>query len=330
MPYTREVLAQLENRLPTREVTIERVNLYMQRADMTRRQFAQLCGYSVNALHAFIQGRYNSIASSDAPLRDALESTMARHPVGDTEITAQGKLYETENVQDLREWFEHCHCNRALAFCYGPPGSQKTFVLKHLVATFNRRELSREGSKNRAYYVRSSINIGPRDLLAKMCTEAGAISGGTMQKCLTGLRLHLRDTQTVFVIDEAQLLGIPTLEALRELYDEPPRIGVLLAGSHGLKKLFEQRAAELEQWNSRIDAGIELSGVSEARATEIIRAEMPHLSPRTIKGLVDGARVQDAYSRDHRTYLNVRRLFKNLAAYALEERRAADRATGAA
>ncbi len=315
MPYTEAVLAEYANRLPPVEETKEKLRLYVQRADLTLRQFAQLTGYSLSAITNFLGGRYLSYGiKTDLPLRDAIESAIERYPVGAPETAAEGRLYETENVADLRRWFERCHRDRALAFCYGPPGSQKTFVLKHLVAEFNRRELRQDSTRNRAFYIRASVNIRPRDLLAKMCIEAGALSGPSMQKCITGLRIHLRATKAVFVVDEAQLLGIPTLEAVRELYDEPPQIGVLLAGSHGLKKLFDQRAAELEQWNSRLEAGIELTGVSEARAAAIIQAELPGLSPKQVKGLVDGARVQDAYSRDQRTYLNVRRLFKTVAA----------------
>ncbi len=314
MPYLKNHLAQLETRLPPIEETQARVRAYVARADMTLPRFAQLIGYSKSAVSAFLNGRYTSLrAGTDLPIREAMERTMATNPVGDLTETAEGKLYETENVQDLRQWFLHCHAKRALAFCYGPPGSQKTFVLKHLVANFNRTELRSESTRNRAYYIYCSIDIRPRDLLAKMCTEAGAIGGASLQRCMGGLRQQLRDSHSVFVMDEAQHLGLPALEALRELYDEPPQIGILLAGSHGLRKMFDQRAAELEQWNSRIDAGIELRGVSEARATTIVHDEIPELSQEGIKRLIDRSRIQDAYSRDHRTYLSVRRLFKNIA-----------------
>ena len=316
MPYTEHVLAQYESRLPAADVTREKLQRYLRQADMSTRQFANLSGYSYSAINLFLGNRYTQGRDirTDLPVRDAIESVMARYPVGSLSEQAEGHVYETENGEDLRRWFHHCHENRALAFCYGPPGSQKSFVLEHLVANFNRRELKDDASRNRAFYIYCSIDVRPRDLLAKMCVEAGAIGGATLQKCLGGLRLHLRDTKTLFVLDEAQHLGIPSLEAVRELHDRSPQIGCLLAGSHGLKKMFDQRAAELEQWNSRMDAGIELRGVSEARATEIAKTEMPHLSQKQVKALVDGAWVKDAYSHDHRMYLNVRRLFKNIVA----------------
>jgi DNA transposition AAA+ family ATPase len=324
MAFTQEHKQRLEATLPPVEVTRQKVREYISRADMTQPQFAKMAGYSSTAVVQFMNGSYSQRAGTDVVIREALETAMQRNPVGVVSTEAAGNLYETENVADLRKWFNHCHRRRALAFCYGPPGSQKTYVLKHLIAEFNRRELAKEGVRNRAFYVRASVQIRPRDLLAKMCNAAGATSASTVQRCISELRRDLRDTQTLFVIDEAQALDIACLEAVRELHDEPPNIGSLLAGSHGLKQMFDRHAAQLEQWNSRLDAGIELRGVSEARARLIIHAELPQLSDAQTARLVDGVHVPDAYSKQHSTYLNVRRLFKNIEAFrlALEEKKA--------
>jgi DNA transposition AAA+ family ATPase len=316
MPDISQGVAQIESTLPPVEVTREKLRDYMSRADISREQFAEMTGYSVTSISLFQAGKYGKDSKrTDVFLRRSIEEMMARHPLGLSVDEIQGKLYETENVTDLRHWFEQCHRRRALAFCYGPPGSQKTYVLKHLVCEFNRRELSRTDAANRAYYIYVSVNMRPRDLLAKLCREAGAVVGSSIQRCMSGLRQRLDNTQTLYVLDEAQHLTIDCLEAVREMHDEAPRIGALLAGSHELKKLFDRRAAELEQWNSRLKAGIELTGVSEQRAKEILRAEMPEISERNVAIAIAGARAPDAYSHSHPTYLNVRRLFNSLEAY---------------
>jgi DNA transposition AAA+ family ATPase len=316
MPVTPEVVARIESTLPPMEMTLQRLNDYLSRADMPVTQFAKMAGRSESAIRLFRAGTYVKYnVRTDVLLRRAIEDTLERHPVGAVETEADGALYETENVADLRKWFTHCHERRALAFCYGPPGSQKTFVLKHLVAEFNRRELVRTDAHNRAYFIRCSVRLQPRDFLVKLCIAAGAHVGCSLQRCMTALRNHLVGSNTLFVLDEAQYLSIDCLEALRELHDESPRIGALLAGSHNLKQLFDRRAAELEQWNSRIDAGIELTGVSDDRARLILRVELPSLSEKQIDRFIEGARATDAYSRTTHTYLNVRRLFKNMEAY---------------
>ena len=315
MPISEERKRHLSAILPPLEQTQARVLEYCSRADITRAQFARMVGYGGSTVQLFLQGRYSEVAASDLALRDAIETYIGLHPlVASTEGADEGRLYETENVQELRRWFEYCQQHRALAFVYGPPGSQKTFVLQHLIAEFNRRELADERSRNRAYYVRASVNIQPRDMMAKLCTEVGALVYSSMQRCMSSLRQQLTNTQTVIVLDEAQHCGIPALEALRELHDVDPRLGILLAGSHGLKQFFDARAAELEQWNSRLEAGVELSGVSDACAREIIRLECPGLDDDEAAQLIDGSRVADIYSRDRRAkYLSMRRLFKSLA-----------------
>lgn len=318
MPVSAESAALIESRLPAPEVTRERARAYMGAADLHAAQFAKHVGYSKAALYAFLSDTYTTssrIARTDVMIRFAIEDYIARHPLNLASLTGDAqRLYETENVREIRHWFEHCHENRALAFIYGPPGSQKSFVLQYVIAEFNRRELGREASANRAYYVYVSVDIRPRDLLRKMCAECGAPVGPTVQSCMSSLRHHLRHTQTVFVLDEAQHASIAALEAIRELYDAEPRIGCLLAGSHELKQFFDQRAAELEQWNSRLDAGIELTGVSDECARAIFAVECPELASDQVDELIAGSRVADPYSakRGH-TYLSMRRVFKTIA-----------------
>ena len=307
--------AELTQQLPPQKVTQRRVREYMQMADLPMKQFGELIGYSGHTLTKFLNGRYSDAENSDLLIREACELAMQRHPVGAKTATTNGDMYETENTREIRRLFNHCHEHQALAFVYGPPGSQKTFVFEHLVAEFNRHELNREGSRNRAFLVRASVNIQPRDMIARICAEVGAYTGNSLQKCISGLRQRLRDTKTLIVLDEAQLCGISALEALREMHDTKPHIGILLGGSHGLKTFFDTRAAELEQWNSRLDEGVELSGVSDACAHAIIRTECPELEPDQVSMLIEGSRVRDVYSRDRtRTYLNMRRLFKNIKA----------------
>ena len=324
MPLTEEVRLNLERTLPPAEETRKRLQKYQDNAGLTAEAMAKMIGYSVSAINSFRSDTYthgyekgrSRIARTDVMIRKAIEEYIARHPLdtGSTEGDGQ-RLYETENVAQIRHWFEHCHRNQALAFVYGPPGSQKSFVIRHLIAAFNRRELAREGSPNRAYYIYVSVGIRPRDLLRKMCAECGAPATANVQGCMASLRHHLRHTQTVFVLDEAQHAEIDALEAVRELYDAEPHIGCLLMGSHRLKQFFDTRAAELEQWNSRIDAGVELAGVSDATARAIFSAECPSLDTDQVEQILTGSRVPDPYSakRGH-TYLSMRRLFKAIQA----------------
>ena len=247
-------------------------------------------------------------------IREAAENYMDRHPLS-AGSGGDAHLYETENVRQLRYWFELCLEQRLMAVIYGPPGSQKTFVAQHLVAEYNRRELAREGQRDRAYLIRSSINIQPRDLLARVCAELGVPQGATLQRCFSSIRMAVRERRILLIFDEAQLLGIPAFEALRELHDMD-RIGLMFLGSHRLRQLFDSRAAELEQFNSRIEDLVELVGVSEDSARAILRIEIEGIDADTTCAAITGCYVDDIYSRvKGAKYLSMRRLFKFIAQY---------------
>ncbi len=307
---------ELEVNLPSAAATRQRLVDHMRGLDLPLPQFAHFVGYSATALRAFLNDRYHEQrgTTSDLLIREALETYLRTNALA-ADTHAQAKLYETENVLQMREWFTRCQQHGYMTVIYGPPGSQKTFVAERLVADFNRAELDRKGSSDRAYMVRCSIGIRPCDLMAKICRELGLPRVATLQRCLTSIRLALRNRRVLLVIDECQLAGIPALEALRELHDSDG-VGLLLLGSHALRQFFDTRAAELEQFNSRIEDMVELTGVTEASARTIMAAELPDLSRAVAESAIGDAFVPDIYSRvKGKKYCSVRRLFKSIAAY---------------
>src|ERR1019366_9611530 len=62
-------------------------------------------------------------------------------------------LYETENVRLLRRYFYEALDHGRAYYLYGAPGTQKTYVLQHLIAELNRSEIAKNGEGRRAYYV---------------------------------------------------------------------------------------------------------------------------------------------------------------------------------
>ena len=200
-----------------------------------------------------------------------------------------------------------------MAGVYGPPGAQKTFVFTHLVAEHNRREISKNGHGTRAYHVYCSVGITPRQLLRKVCYEAALASSGAVDVLMTNLRYHLGKRRSLIIFDEAQHLSIACLEIIRELNDCAPHCGVLLAGSHQLFATFSQRAAELEQWNSRVANFVALPGIERGEVVEIIEAELGLLNAKQIATLMENSLVTDGYSKQRTRYYSARRLFRQIA-----------------
>lgn len=308
------VLAELEATTPSTADVQDRVHLYLSTSQMTMKELARRINYGANSLSIFMAGKYISmhIALTDVRLRRSLVDFMDAHPI-EVQAGPEGKLYETSNVAVMRHWFTRCLDNREMAVVYGPPGAQKTFVLTHLMAEHNLREIPKNGHGTRAYYVYCSQGTTPRELLRKMARAAALPSAGTILGLLDIIRHHLRTRKALFVLDEAQHLGIPALEIARELNDCEPRCGILLSGSHSLMQVFEERAVELEQWNSRLTQAVPLPGITVTEATAIIEAELGQLPGDKVKELIEMCRVVDGFSKKkNHSYLSARRLFRRV------------------
>lgn len=295
----------------TREVRLE-LQDYLARAGLVPADFAHRINYSKEAVCSFLSGNYQRISSNDSVLRAAIRSFIACHPVAQPGKVS-GTVYETENVRILRKYFREALEHRRAYYVYGAPGTQKSFVLQHLVAELNRQEVGKDGAGRRAYYIYVRQGIRTLDLMKRIAETAGAITLGTVERILGNLRFDLGGRQVLLVFDEAQHLSIECLETIRELFDRPPQCALLFAGSHELEEMFTRHALELEQWRSRFHAGRPLPGISEEEAQWICREELgPSCSAAIIRKLVKKARVVDLRHGAEHSYVSTRRLFWTL------------------
>jgi len=287
---------------------------YLARTGLSVQDLGDRCGYSHQALNFFLRGKYELVAGTDLNIRKALREFIAAHPIGGQDGRPAGKLYETDNVRLLRKYFHEALERQRAYYVEGDPGTQKSFVLEHLVEELNRGELAKNGAGRRAYYVYCPEGATPLRLMKRIAEACGAIAVGGTDRIIRNLRFDFRGRKVLLVLDEAQHLSIACMEAVRELYDRPPRFGLLFAGSHAFGELFKRNALRLEQWNSRFQAGKQLPGIGEDEAREIIRAELNGRSnDKVVAALLKGARMAHLRSGGRETYISARRLFDALA-----------------
>jgi DNA transposition AAA+ family ATPase len=286
-----------------------RLSDYLARTGLFVSDFAQRVGCDDAAIRSFLRGKYHKIARSMPEMVGALTEFMNTHPAGDS-ARVTGELYETANVRAIRATFQKLLPAPVAYVIYAPPGSQKSFVLEHEVA-----HLNHAATHQRAYYVNARKDIRPRDLMRRICIECGSRTANDIDPMLESLRYDFRSLRVLLVIDEAQFLSIDCLETIRELLDHSPYFSLLLAGSHDLRKKFDEFSATLEQWNSRIIDKVRLPGLERPEAVGIIHREIGELLEgresgevdRMIDGLIKGATVLDVFEGG-RHYINVRTL----------------------
>jgi hypothetical protein len=290
-----------------------RIEDYLSRTGLERKDFARRINYSYDTLRIFLTDRYHRIAGSACNLIAAADAYMDSHPIG-LETRAGGELYDTANVRIIRATFEQLFPQPVAYMIYAPPGSQKSFVLEHEVARLNLTEMA-EPNGRRAFYVYMRQNIRPRDMMRRIAVKCGCRANANVEAMLEDLRFEFRGRRVLLVIDEAQHLSIECFETLRELLDQPPYVSLLIVGSHDLKRTFDEFSATLEQWNSRIIDKVRLPGLERDEARGIIEREIgsflhqhnPQDAAKMADELIAGATVSDAFTAN-RTYINVRTL----------------------
>lgn len=287
---------------------------YLARTGLAIPDLAHRVGVGLSSLRFFLGGTYHNISGTAAHLVKKLNLFMNAHPIAPlTRVT--GELYETENVRIISNTFERLLPRPVALMLYAPPGSQKSFVLEHQVARLNAAEIANPTGR-RAFYVYARYGIRPRDLMRRVSIACGCRTSNDVDPMMTGIRFEFRNHRAVLVVDEAQHLSIDCFETLRELLDQPPYFSLLFAGSHDLKKKFDEFSATLEQWNSRLIDKVRLPGLERAEAVGIIEREIgellntrrtAHDARQIVDKLIAGATVRDVFE-SNRTYINIRTL----------------------
>ncbi|HKV94916.1 MAG TPA: ATP-binding protein [Candidatus Angelobacter sp.] len=301
--------ALLARTLPQRREVQRMVSDYLSRTGLTYGDFAKRIGYAEQSMRMFMCNAYHGVAGDDSAIRAAAHDHIITYPI-QVYTDIHGKLYETKNVALIRDCFNKALNHGQAYYFHGAPGSQKTHVLQHLIASLNLEEVSKNGHGKRAFYVYCSEGVSPARLMRDVAEAAGSISVPDARRIFKNLRYDLRGRKSLFVFDEAQHLSVSCLETLRELHDMPPNCGLLFAGSHQLKSTFQR--LDMEQWHSRLTQGEDLPGIQEDEARDIIAQELGELSKSKIEQLVKQARAADQRKGREVTYISARRLFNSI------------------
>ncbi|HZU33158.1 MAG TPA: ATP-binding protein [Candidatus Angelobacter sp.] len=328
--YSKETLAQAEQSLPSSDAVRAIVDDYRSKTGLSPADFAHRIGYSYASVRTFIEDRYTDIAKSDIMLRSAIMQFVTTHPVTPS-VMAQGKMYETQNVKLIRQHFYSALDHGRAYYFQGAPGTQKTFVIKHLIAELNRNDAANNGHGRRAYYVYCREASGPRDLLRRIAFACGVRAAG-IDATISNLRFEFARRRALLYLDETQHISRTCLEVVRELYDEPPHFGLLFGGSHQVEEMFARM--DMQQWHSRLRKGERLPGIQEDEARNlIIPGELGKVSKAQEDWLVKQSYDIDqvierkgvSFKAERVQYISARKLFDAIAVIKEEREKKASK-----
>lgn len=125
-------------------------------------------------------------------------------------------------------------------------------------------------------------------LLRTIHRKAGMSGGGSLHKVMEDIIEKLRGSERLIIVDEADLLSLHGLEALRAIHSET-RIGVLLCGMPRLVEVLRGCRGQYEQIYSRCETHLRLDDqIDTDDAEEIIKAYLPE-AESLAKTFVDAA-----------------------------------------
>jgi len=279
--------------------------------------------YSRSSLNLFMNGRYHVVSGNDSSICQALVDFMAAQPIVPQTSAMARKLYETGNVRLVRHYFYEALDKGRAYLLRGAPGTQKSEVIAHLIADLNRGELKKNGHGRRAFPVYCRVGMTPCDLMKEVAIAAASSFIGGVGRIIRNLRFDFTGRRVLFIFDESQHLSIDCLETVRELLDQPPHCGLLFLGSHEIEKTFNR--LDMEQWGDRIRKAIELPGIQETEAEQIIEGELGHYPRAKVEDLIKKCYGTDLRKGRETKYISARKLFFSIQ--SIQEKRQAKGAT---
>ncbi len=234
------------------------------------------------------------------------------------------EVLETKSYRILRERLEEAVEEGVNAIVYGPPSSEKSFVLENLCEQFR-------AEKKPVIYVYCGPNCTEGHLYRSIAEAAGVTTQSSMRwACRYALLKHLwsREKLPAIILDEAQHMTTDALDGAPQLHDLTRRdgrrgCGFILSGSHGLlsQLLHPVRRARLEQMLSRFSYRIQLEGMSKTEILTLAARAMGNGKPAKLseaaqKTLLARCTVDDPYfigaegKPGVRTYFSSRRLLE--------------------
>jgi DNA transposition AAA+ family ATPase len=233
-------------------------------------------------------------------------------------------LLQTKSYRILRERLEEAVDEGINSVVYGPPSSEKSFLLERLCAQF--REKGRP-----VIYAYCGAECTEGHLYRTIAKAAGIRVQSSFRWAARHAVLNdllARPELPAIVLDEAQHMDVNALEGIRQIHDMTARserrgCGIILAGSHSLLQFFlaPRRRAMLEQTLSRFGHRVQLEGMQRdeiltlaARAWGNGRAIVLSVQQKRI--LLEECEVDDPYYVDKsgksspRKYYSCRRLLE--------------------
>src|SRR5260370_5865982 len=218
-----ELMRKLEQiETPDYQTVAAKADEWLGRTGLAPQDLASRLHIGESTLRLFLCGRYGELGG----VRDThficariWPFIMSHWPKG--EPAEPGQLLETKGYVTIRECLEEAIDEGAISILYGPPSSEKSFVLENLSAQFC------EVGKH-VVYVYCGERHSPTSILKDIARGSDVwLRSDYTRPYMEALRSEFisRPKPPALIFDETQHLTVESLETIRELHDRTKRAG---------------------------------------------------------------------------------------------------------
>lgn len=229
----------------------QELEAFIREYKLSQAQVARSIGRSPALLSKFIKGTYEArdVQALEANIKNFMQSYRAnaaeRDKVKDLEVKNLSNFKNAHFVMD-----QAIICEES-CLLYGEAGSGKSASLKAYATKLPQ-----------AILFEVVPGVGNVEFLKGLAELLGAPSAATMPKLTLNLIKRLQERQAILLIDEAEHLKTPSLEALRRIHDFT-QVPIILAGTPQLLANLKGKKGELLQLYSRISLKYQFTAPTE-------------------------------------------------------------------
>ncbi len=251
----------------------------MKEDGLSQTAVARAAGIDDGRMSGFMTGRYaGHMAPIAVILRNFLQTRQSKATVR-AAVPAPTSFVETETSRLFHDLFARAHHTPSMVCITGNPGVGKTEAARAY----------RRSNANVWLMTATQSIAGVYAMLENVCDLLGVVENSPSRRA-RAIAARLRNTGSLLIIDEAQLMSLDAVDELRAFHDNPDvRLGIALVGSSEtwlrmsnggkrsryaqLRRRFETHFFRKAPLADDVNALLDAEGIADAEVRKLLRTE---------------------------------------------------------
>lgn len=219
---------------------MQRLTDFMNISGKSQKQISKETTLSTSVISQFLKGTYNGNNEEVAKILTRYLELADKRNFNIKHVSFNTELRNTESVLFA---CNYAHTRNDITLVCGDAGAGKTTALRYY----------EDNNVGVVFVTANSCTSSATSILNLICNRIGKTVTGRKDLLMTTLISYFKNTNRLIIIDEADHLTLPALQAVRNLNDEA-EIGIVLSGNNKIynQMIIGSKSSELQQLRTRI------------------------------------------------------------------------------